>query len=284
DQVRRAAALVAVGAFAHEVDVAHRLLAAVAGRGAGRPLAQHELARRDALQRRQHVAHAYLGGIDLVDENDVRDVVVLDVFQERRQRHHPLGRGLADQHGGVAHREGGEGILLELDRTRDVKERPLVAEIVDRGDIDLGAHAALARLGSTVADRGACASRSAPADGPRGVENALEQAGLAPKKRPAPRHHAVRAAAWSASGDGLRFDVVHDNVLPSARWSAPESSGRWSLRISAGAKPCPGNRFTLAEGSQSTAGGRSRTAAGRRCPPPSSSAISAWIYMHLWIV
>src|SRR5882757_9295930 len=186
----------------------------------------------------------------------MRDVVVLDVFQQRRQRHHALGRGLADQYGRVAHRERREGIMLELDRTRDVQKAPLVAEVVDRGDVDLGAHAALARLGSTVADGGACASRSAPADGPRGVENALEQAGLARKIRPAQRHHVMRAAAWSASGDGFGFDVVHDNVLPSARWSAPESSGRWSLRISAGAKPCLGNRFTLAGGSQSTGGGR----------------------------
>ncbi len=170
-----------------------------------------------ACSARQHVAHADLGGIDLVDEDDVRDVVVLDVFQERRQRHHALGRGLADQHGRVAHRERREGIVLELDRTRDVEEAPLVAEIVDRGDVDLGAHAALARLGGAVADRGACARRSAPADGPRGVEDALEQAGLARQIRPAQRHHAMRAAAWSASGDGLGFDVVHDNVLPSAR-------------------------------------------------------------------
>src|SRR4030081_2974364 len=65
-----------IGALPHEIDRAHGLLAAVVGRAADRYLAQHELARRHALQRRQHVAHADLGGIDLVDEDDVRDVVV----------------------------------------------------------------------------------------------------------------------------------------------------------------------------------------------------------------
>ena len=174
--------------------------------------------------------------------------MVFDEFQQRRQRHDALGRRLADQHRRVAHRERRKGIVLEFDRARDIEESPLVAEIVDRGDVDLGAHAALARFGGTVADRGACARRAAPADGPRGVEDALEQAGLAREIRPAQRHHAVRAAAWSASSDGLGFDVVHDNVLPSARSPAHESSGRWSLPNTSGAKPCPGNRFTPAGG------------------------------------
>jgi hypothetical protein len=156
----------------------------------------------------------------------VGDVVVFDELQKRRQRHHALGRGFADQHGRVAHGERRKGIVLELDRARNVEEGPLVAEIIDRGDVDLGAHAALARFGGTVADRGTCARRAAPADGPRGVEDALEQTGLAREIRPAQRHHAMRAAAWSASSDGLGFDVGHDNVLLLARSLAHEGSGR----------------------------------------------------------
>src|SRR6185312_6266443 len=83
----------------------------------------------------------------------------------------------------------------------------------DRGDVDLGAHAALARLGRAVADGGACARRAAPADGPRRKKEALEQAGLAREIRPAQRHHAVRAAAWSASEHCSGFEVGHDCVL-----------------------------------------------------------------------
>ena len=199
DQVGGAARLVAIGALAHEVDIADRLLAAVAGRPADRHLAQHQLARRDGLQRRQHVAHAAFGRVDLVDEEEVGDAVVLDVFHQRRERDHALGRRLADDDGGVAHGERRERIVLELDRARHVEEGPLVAEIVDRRDVDLGAHAALARLERTVADGGARAGRAAPADGSRGVEKALEQAGLAREIRPAQRHHAMRAAAWSAA-------------------------------------------------------------------------------------
>ena len=213
DQVGGAAAPVAIGALAHEVDITHRLLAAVGGGTADRHLAQHQLALRHGLQGRQHVAHADFGGIDLVDEDDVRDVPVLDEFQERRQRHHALGRGFADQDRGVADGQRREGIVLELDRARDVEEGPLVAEIVDGRDVDLGAHAALARFGGRVAYGGACAGRAAPADGSRGVENAFEQAGLARQIRPAQRHHAMRAAAWSAASDGLRLELGHDNVL-----------------------------------------------------------------------
>src|SRR5206468_1211183 len=113
--------------------------------------------------------------------------------------------------------ERGKRVMLELDRAGHVEEATLIAEIVDRGDIELGAHAALARLRGAVADRGACARRAAPADGPRGEKDALEQAGLAREVRPAQRHHTMRAAAWSASRDGLGFDVVHDHVLPFAR-------------------------------------------------------------------
>src|SRR5262249_47506170 len=144
----------------------------------------------------------------------------------------------------------GEGVILELDRARHVEEGPLVAEIVDRRDVELGAHAALARLRRAVADRGARARRSAPADGPRGVENALEQAGLAREIRPAQRHHTVRAAAWSASRDGLGFDVVHDSVLPFARRRRKKAPDDGSLPNSAGAKPCQRNRFTPMTASQ----------------------------------
>ena len=144
----------------------------------------------------------------------MRNVVVFDVFEERRQRHHALGRGLADHDRGVAGRQGGKGVVLELYRARRVEERPLVAEIIDGSDVQLGAHAALARLGRTVAYGGACARGPAPADGPRGVEEALEQGRLAREIRPAQRHHAMRAATWSAPSNGLGFDVVHDNVLP----------------------------------------------------------------------
>ncbi len=108
DQVGGAARVVAIGALAHEIDIADRLLAAVAGRSADRYLAQHQLARRNRLQRRQRVAHAAFGRVDLVDEEEMRDAVVLDVFHERRERDHALGRRLAHDDGGVAHGEGCE--------------------------------------------------------------------------------------------------------------------------------------------------------------------------------
>ena len=213
DQVGGATALVSIGALAHEFNVADRLLAAIVGRAADGNLAQHQLAVRHGLQGRQHVAYARFRRIDLVDEDDVRDVPVFDAFQQRRQGNDTLGRGLADHDRHVAHRQGREGIVLELDRTGNVEEGPLIAEIVDRGDVDLGAHAPLARFGCGIADGGARARRTAPADGPRGVENALEQAGLARQVRPAQRHHAIRAATWPAAGDRFRFEIGHDNVL-----------------------------------------------------------------------
>jgi hypothetical protein len=225
DQVRGAARLVAIGAFAHEVDVAHGLLGTIGCVAADRHLAQHQLAGRDRLQRRQHVAHAALRRVDLVDEEEMGDEVVLDVLEERRERDHALGRGLTDHYCRVGDGQRRKCVVLQLDRARRVDEGPLVAEIVDRGDVDLGTHAALSRLGRTVADGGARARRPAPADGPRGVEDALEQAGLAREIRPAQRHHAVRAAAWSASEHGSGLEVGHDNVLL-LRTRAHASSGR----------------------------------------------------------
>ncbi len=60
---------------------------------------------------------------------------------------------------------------------------------------------------------------------------------------PHQRHHAMRAAAWSASSElsGLmRF--LTTSFFP--RGCLPlNASERWSLRISAGAKPCPRHAF-----------------------------------------
>src|SRR5262249_42280119 len=62
-----------------------------------------------------------------------------------------------------------------------------------------------------------------------------EQAGLAREIRPAQRHHAVRAAAWSASRDGLGFDVVHGQRPPfRGALPPPESSGRWMVATELG--------------------------------------------------
>ena len=100
------------------------------------------------LQRRQHVAHTDLGGIDLVDEDDVGNVVVFDELQQRRQRpRRARARVRRPARPRRSRRAPQKGIVLELDRARNVEEGPLVAEIVDRGNVHLGAHAALARLG-----------------------------------------------------------------------------------------------------------------------------------------
>ncbi len=151
-QVGGAVRLVAVGPLAHEIDIADGLLAAVVGRPADRHLAQHQLARRDGLQRRQHVAYAALCRVDLVDEEKMRNAVVLDVFHQRRERHDAVGRRLADDDGRVAHGERSKRVMLKFDRPRHVEKGPPVAEVVHRRHIDLGAHAALACLERPVAD------------------------------------------------------------------------------------------------------------------------------------
>ncbi len=109
-------------------------------------LAQHQRLGRGRLQHRHDVAHAGLGLVDLVDEQEMRDAAILELLEDELQRRHLLFVRLADDHGGVAGGERVGGVGLEFDRARTIEEGETVAEEIDGGDVELDAHAVMAGL------------------------------------------------------------------------------------------------------------------------------------------
>ncbi len=131
---------VTIGALTRKIDIAGDGLAL-----ADRHLAQHERALRVGLQRRNGVAHAAGEGVDLVDEQEVRDRLALQVAQQRREHHRLLRRRLADDDREVGDAETGAGLVHELDRAGAVEQRPGIAHEAAMPEPDVGAHGS--RLG-----------------------------------------------------------------------------------------------------------------------------------------
>jgi hypothetical protein len=118
-----------------------------------RDLAQHQRLGTRRLQDREDVAHLRFEIVDLVEEQEAGNAAIFELLEDQLQRRHALGVGLAHHHGGVAGGQHQRALMLELDRAGAVHEGEGVAEEGDVGDIDLGAHAVVARLGRGVADR-----------------------------------------------------------------------------------------------------------------------------------
>src|SRR5690606_25262638 len=93
-----------------------------------RDLAQHERLGARRLQQREDVAYSRIEGVDLVEEQHVRDAAVLELLENDLQRRHALGVGLANDHGRIAGRQRGRALVLKLDRSGAVDERELVAQ------------------------------------------------------------------------------------------------------------------------------------------------------------
>ena len=106
DEFGGLAFLVAVGAFADQVHIAGNLFALADGH-----LAQHQRALRNRLIGLQHIAHPHFGRVHLVDEQHVRDGVLVQEMQQRGDGQRALWLGFADDDGNIRHHAGGLGIL-----------------------------------------------------------------------------------------------------------------------------------------------------------------------------
>ena len=111
-----------------------------------RDLAKHERLTARRLQHRHDVAHARLGLVDLVDEEEMRNAAILELLEDELQRRHLLLVGLAHHDRRVAGGERVGGVGLELDRARAIEEGETVAEKIDGRRVELDAHAVMARL------------------------------------------------------------------------------------------------------------------------------------------
>ena len=151
------------------------------------------------LQCREHVAHPSARGVELVDENHVRDLVAAEKAQERAHRHRPLDLGLAHDDDGVGHQHRLLRLIKQLDVARAVEDRPGIVEEGRAGDVDLGRHLARPSLGGVIADRIAFAHAAMPPDRAARKQHRFEQARLARQ---------IRADKSNAAG-GTRHRFLH---------------------------------------------------------------------------
>ena len=143
DHLGRRVLLVDMGALEREVDEAGDDLARP-----DRNLPQHQRNARRRLQDLQRLAHALVGLVDLVEEQEARDLQLFELAQDQLQLRHLALVGLADDDGGVDRRQRRAHVVHELDRARAIDEGETVAEIIGGGEGELDAHPVVARLGA----------------------------------------------------------------------------------------------------------------------------------------
>ena len=94
------------------------------------------------LQQREQIAHIARRLFDLVHEQEVRNALIAEAFQEWLEHLNLVGIRLADNHRRVHAGQHVQGVLQEFDRTGAVKESEAFVEVFRRGAIDLDAHLA----------------------------------------------------------------------------------------------------------------------------------------------
>ena len=227
DQLRGLTGAVRVSPPARQIDIAGDRLAL-----ADRHLAQHQRWAGDRSQGFQHLPDPTRGGIHLVNEDQVRDGLVLQELEQRRHHERAFHHRLANDHRGIDHLQHVPGFLDHLDRPRAVQEGPPVPEIFGRRGRDLDTHLALTRLRGAVADGVAFLDRALAANRPGDEEHAFKQGRLAAaigsdESRAAGRRWITHL---SRSLVGFNFSVPGLRTWPEA--GAGRSPARISRRLS----------------------------------------------------
>ncbi len=157
DHLGRRVLLVDMRALEREIDKAGDEVAVP-----NRNLAQQQRHARGRLQQLERFAHALVRLVDLVEEQEVRNVVVFQFAQDQLQLRHLLLVGLADHDRGVDRRQRRAHVMNEFDRTGTIDKRVTVAHERGGGDRSLDAHLVAAGFLAGVADGGTRVHRALP--------------------------------------------------------------------------------------------------------------------------
>ena len=158
--------------------------------------------------------------IDLVEEQEAGNAAVLQLLHDQLQRRHALGVGLAHDDGGVAGGQRQRTFVLEFDRAGRVDEGEAVAEEGGVGNVELDAHAVVARFRGSVSNRVPVRHLALARDGAGANEDGFEQGGLAGEIGPNQCDAAGAAAGWAS---GLPHGVLLKWLR---RMDARRSAGR----------------------------------------------------------
>ena len=148
DEFGRVSGLVFVSPLAGKIDITgHRLVIH------NRDVTEHQRAVRGCLESFQHFRHACAGEmVNLVEKQAVGNRVIVEKPENRSGHHGLVDRGLADHDGNIRDHQRVARILLKLDRSRTVKNCPMVTEKFKIRNIDFGAHLTAAGFRRSVAD------------------------------------------------------------------------------------------------------------------------------------
>ena len=116
-------------------------------------LPQQQLAAGRRLQERQHVVDGRIRLVDLVEKQEPRNFLILQLAQNELQLRNFLLIELANHHRGIDRRQGRAHLMYEFDGARTIDESVIVAHEIRAGDGDLHAHLVVARLLAGIAYR-----------------------------------------------------------------------------------------------------------------------------------
>ena len=184
--------LVDKGALEREIDEAGDELA-----GECRDLPQQQLVREAGCNSLSTSCTPRVGLVDLVEEQEARNVLIFQFAQDDLQLRNFLLVRLADHDGGIDRRQHRAHVVDEFDRAGAIEEGVAVAHERRGGDGQLDAHLVMARFLAGVAYRVTGLDRTLPRDRAGARENRLKQGGFAALKRADQRYGAGtrRAAA-----------------------------------------------------------------------------------------
>ena len=189
DALGRLAGPVVEGAFEREVDEAGDRLA----------LAYGDLPRKDGfrahrLQRFEEIADAPTRGLDLVDENRVREAKRFKLAQGGLGERSARGIGVDHYDRKIGGGYGKQRIGRKAGRAGRVHDRECIAEVIEAGEIEFGGAAPRARFRRRIADARSGLHAALPRDRTRREQHRFYKARLARARRADERHHPDRFA------------------------------------------------------------------------------------------
>src|SRR6185503_14079996 len=147
----------------------------------------------------EDIGEAALGAVDLVDEDETRDVEIVELLQNKLKRRDLLVIWLAHHNRRIAARQRGACLLREFNGSRAIDEGVRLIHVSRRSDIELDAHAVGARFGRSIAQRCLVRYFSLALDGAGAEQESFEKRRLAAQIRAhecnapwTPRFSAVR--------------------------------------------------------------------------------------------
>ena len=185
-----------------------------------RKLADDQRLPRGRLEDLQRLHHPGLGLVDLVEEQEARNVEVFELAQDQLKLRHLFLVGLAHHHRGVDRGQRRAHIVDEFNGAGAIDKSVAVAHEIGGGDGELDAHLVMARLLGGVADAGAGLHRALPLDRAGARQYRFEECGLAGLKwahqRDAPGTLGSCAAIAICSRHRRLPVAPHDRIDPAA--------------------------------------------------------------------